>query len=329
MVFKEIILEKLTILADEKKSKNEIFRYRAYKNAIQSIKDYDNDINDIKDLDKISGLSKTGSIRKKIIELINTGNISQIQNIGNEINIIQELSNIYGVGPSKANELVNKYEIKSIEDLKNKYKNDNSILNNKQKIGLDYYEDLLKRIPQKEMIKHEDFIIKFIKNIDINNDLIYEITGSYRRGAIDSGDIDVLCSTKNNNTELFNKIIEDLESEKYIQETLAKGDKKFMGICKLPRYRSSRRLDMIYTKKEYYPFALLYFTGSGQFNVDMRNHAITLGYSLSEYGLKKNGEFIDNNGKLFETEEDIFKFLGIKYIKPEDRKAGILEDNLF
>ena len=329
MVFKEIILEKLTILADEKKSKNEIFRYRAYKNAIQSIKDYDNDINDIKDLDKISGLSKTGSIRKKIIELINTGNISQIQNIGNEINIIQELSNIYGVGPSKANELVNKYEIKSIEDLKNKYKNDNSILNNKQKIGLDYYENLLKRIPQKEMIKHEDFIIKFIKNIDINNDLIYEITGSYRRGAIDSGDIDVLCSTKNNNTELFNKIIEDLESEKYIQETLAKGDKKFMGICKLPRYRSSRRLDMIYTKKEYYPFALLYFTGSGQFNVDMRNHAITLGYSLSEYGLKKNGEFIDNNGKLFETEEDIFKFLGIKYIKPEDRKAGILEDNLF
>jgi DNA polymerase beta len=329
MVFKEIILEKLTILADEKKSKNEIFRYRAYKNAIQSIKDYDNDINDIKDLDKISGLSKTGSIRKKIIELINTGNISQIQNIGNEINIIQELSNIYGVGPSKANELVNKYEIKSIEDLKNKYKNDNSILNNKQKIGLDYYEDLLKRIPQKEMIKHEDFIIKFIKNIDINNDLIYEITGSYRRGAIDSGDIDVLCSTKNNNTELFNKIIEDLESEKYIQETLAKGDKKFMGICKLPRYRSSRRLDMIYTKKEYYPFALLYFTGSGQFNVDMRNHAITLGYSLSEYGLKKDGEFIDNNGKLFETEEDIFKFLRIKYIKPEDRKAGILEDNLF
>ena len=329
MVFKEIILEKLTILADEKKSKNEIFRYRAYKNAIQSIKDYDNDINDIKDLDKISGLSKTGSIRKKIIELINTGNISQIQNIGNEINIIQELSNIYGVGPSKANELVNKYEIKSIEDLKNKYKNDNSILNNKQKIGLDYYEDLLKRIPQKEMIKHEDFIIKFIKNIDINNDLIYEITGSYRRGAIDSGDIDVLCSTKNNNTELFNKIIEDLESEKYIQETLAKGDKKFMGICKLPRYRSSRRLDMIYTKKEYYPFALLYFTGSGQFNVDMRNHAITLGYSLSEYGLKKDGEFIDNNGKLFETEEDIFKFLRIKYIKPKDRKAGILEDNLF
>ena len=88
MVFKEIILEKLTILADEKKSKNEIFRYRAYKNAIQSIKDYDNDINDIKDLDKISGLSKTGSIRKKIIELINTGNISQIQNIGNEITAI-------------------------------------------------------------------------------------------------------------------------------------------------------------------------------------------------------------------------------------------------
>ena len=37
---------------------------------------------------------------------------------------------------------------------------------------------------------------------------------------------------------------------------------------------------MIYTKKENYPFALLYFTGSGQFNVEMRNHAISLGYYL-------------------------------------------------
>ena len=85
---------------------------------------------------------------------------------------------------------------------------------------------------------------------------------------------------KNGVIELFNKIIEELESEKYVKETLAKGEKKFMGISKLHRHKTNRRLDMIYTKKENYPFALLYFTGSGQFNVEMRNHAISLGYSL-------------------------------------------------
>ena len=61
------------------------------------------------------------------------------------------------------------------------------------------------------------------------------------------------------------------------------------------------------------------------FNIEMRNHALSLGYSLNEYGLKKNGEFINDK---FETEEDIFKFLGIKYIEPKDRKAGIIKDNL-
>ena len=60
----------------------------------------------------------------------------------------------------------------------------------------------------------------------------------------------------------------------------------------------------------------------------MRNHALSLGYSLSEYGLKKEGKFVYNKGESFETEEDIFKFLGIKYIKPKHRKAGILENYL-
>jgi len=80
---------------------------------------------------------------------------------------------------------------------------------------------------------------------------------------------------------------------------------------------------MIYTNYTNYAFTLLYFTGSGQFNIEMRNHALSLGYSLSEYGLKKKGKLINDT---FETEQDIFKFLGIKYIEPFERKAGILKD---
>ena len=182
---------------------------------------------------------------------------------------------------------VNKHKVSSIDDLKLKLEKDETLLNDKQKIGLKYYDDLLKRIPRKEMEKHNDFITKFIELIDKNDDLIYEMVGSFRRNAKNSGDIDVLCTTKNKNTKLFNEIIEQLEDNKYITETLAKGEKKFMGICKLPRHKTHRRIDMIYTDYSNYAFTLLYFTGSGQFNVEMRNHALTLGYSLSEYGLKK------------------------------------------
>ena len=324
------IITQLSLLADDKKAKKETFRLRAYQNAILAIKEYEGEIRTEKDLDNISGLAK-GSIRTKIEEFIKTGEIPQVKDIKKDnpsINVISDLSKIYGVGPSKANELVNKFSIMSMDDLKEKIEKDDSLLNKKQIIGLEYYDDLLKKIPRKEMEKHEDFITKFIKNIDKNNDLIYEVTGSYRRGASKSGDIDVLCTAKNENNLLFYKIIDSLEKEDYIKETLAKGEKKFMGISKLHRHKTNRRLDMIYTKKIHYPFALLYFTGSGQFNIEMRNYALSLGYSLNEYGLKEDGKFIDNNGKPFVTEEDIFEFLGIRYIQPENRKAGILEDYL-
>ncbi len=44
--------------------------------------------------------------------------------------------------------------------------------------------------------------------------------------------------------------------------------------------------------------------------------------------IKKEGKVGDNKGKPFEKEQDIFKFLGIKYVEPEDRKGGIIKDNL-
>ena len=108
-----------------------------------------------------------------------------------------------------------------------------------------------------------------------------------------------------------------------------------MGISRLNNLRKNsvikpkfRRIDIMFSTMREAPFGLLYFTGSGQFNVEMRNHALSLGYSLSEYGLKKEKKFVDNNGKPFETEQDIFKFLGIKYVEPKDRKGGIINDNL-
>ncbi len=321
---KSDILNQLTKLANDKKAKKDTFRYRAYMKAIQAIKEHEDEIKTKEDLDKISGLAK-GSIRTKIEEFIKTGEIEQVKTISEESKIIEALSNIYGVGPSKANYLVNNEKITSIDDLKERVKKDKDILNDKQRKGLKYYDDLLKKIPRKEMEKHDNFISELIELIDKKKELQYDTVGSFRREAKNSGDFDVLCTTKNKDTKIFNEIIEKLESNKYITETLAKGEKKFMGICKLPRHKTHRRIDMIYTDYTNYAFTLLYFTGSGQFNIEMRNHALSLGYSLNEYGLKKNGEFINDK---FETEEDIFKFLGIKYIEPKDRKGGVIKDNL-
>ena len=72
-----------------------------------------------------------------------------------------------------------------------------------------------------------------------------------------------------------------------------------------------------------YAFATLYFTGSMEFNVNMRQRAVDLGYTMNEHALyyynnKVKGKKID--GK-FEKEEDIFKFLGMVYKPPTERQG--------
>ena len=55
----------------------------------------------------------------------------------------------------------------------------------------------------------------------------------------------------------------------------------------------------------------------------MRTEALKQGYSLSQYNFTdvKTGKIIDEN---FNSEQDIFKFLGSKYVEPKDRKSGAL-----
>ena len=77
-------------------------------------------------------------------------------------------------------------------------------------------------------------------------------------------------------------------------------------------------------RKENYPFALLYFTGSADFNRLLRLNARKKGFALNDYGLvsfkKFKNEEKDNTTKIkCYCESDIFKTLGIEYIAPEDR----------
>ena len=153
-----------------------------------------------------------------------------------------------------------------------------------------------------------------IKLIDIN--IEFEIVGSYRRKNKDMGDIDILIK----DTENFklNELIDKLKEKKYIIETLANGKNKFMGICKLSDIQSARRIDILVANESYYYFALLYFTGSYQFNILMRRKALEKGYSLSEYGLKdiKTDKLIELEVK---SEEKIFEILDMKYVIPSNR----------
>jgi DNA polymerase/3'-5' exonuclease PolX len=100
----------------------------------------------------------------------------------------------------------------------------------------------------------------------------------------------------------------------YIEEVLALGEHKCMAICRLG---TARRLDLLLTPNDEYAYALLYFTGSDQFNVAFRHHALEMGYTLNEHCL--TALHADMPVPSMKTEKDIFRFLGLRYIVPEQR----------
>ena len=89
-----------------------------------------------------------------------------------------------------------------------------------------------------------------------------------------------------------------------------------MGTCKLLTKDSlARRLDIRIIKIDSYATALMYFTGSKEFNLRLRNKAIEKDMLLNEYGLfKKNKDRI-----YISSEEDIFKILEEDYLEPTQR----------
>ena len=141
------------------------------------------------------------------------------------------------------------------------------------------------------------------------------------------GDIDILI--KNRDGLVLKDVIKQLEDKSYMIEKLAQGNNKFMGICRLSPELPARRIDILVADPSYYYFALLYFTGSYNFNIYMRKIALSKGLSLSEYGFKAanagnagnaaNAKNIIDTTDTIHSEEDIFKYLDMVYVEPHKR----------
>ena len=306
---KKELIKNFKILEEYENLNKQPFKARAYNKVINSLELHVDKIDSIEDTENIKGIGE--KIKEKIKQYFQTGKIDAVEKALSDpkFTLRRKLSNLYGVGPVKIKELMEK--ITSFEDLKNKPE----ILNEKQKIGLKYYDELLERIPIEEGKKHYGLIEKIFKKT--YNNIEFELVGSYRRKNKDMGDIDVLI--KGNEDINLKILIKELSSAGYIIETLANGKNKFMGICKISPELPARRIDILIADPSYYYFALLYFTGSYSFNIYMRRIALQKNISLSEYGFKdKNNKIIDTSD-IIKSEQDIFDYLKIPFVLPEKR----------
>lgn len=294
-----------------KSKKGDFMGSKAAQKAIDALILYNKEIESPVELGKIKNIG--ASTVSKFKEFKSTGTLKMIEKFKNDpINIF---TNVYGIGPKKAASLVNDDKVTTIDELR-EYQD--HLLNDVQKKGLKYYEDILKRIPRLEIEHYRTKMSKI--NID---GLHFEIVGSYRRGADNSGDIDVIITSQTDDRKVFDVFIDTLVKDNIIIELLSKGQKKSLTVGKL-RGHPARRLDFMFTTKEEYPFAVLYFTGSKIFNTLMRGQALKMGYTMNEHGLYKLKKGV-KGGKIdhkFKDEKDIFDFLNIKWVEPEDRETA-------
>jgi DNA ligase (NAD+) len=317
--YNEQFIELLDKVSNVMLKHGEPFRAKAYQKAEQSIMTYPNDITTISQLKGVPSIGPT--IMEKLKEYVETGTLSILEQ--EKLNPINIFTDIYGIGPKKAKDLVDK-GILTIDELR---QHKDELLNETQKVGLKYYEDIQQRIPRDEIDKYYSLFRKVFDNsINLKNGECkdtFEIVGSYRRGAETSGDIDVII-TGNANT--YTTFINNLSKYGIILEILSSGPSKTLVITKLPNLQGhifiARRIDFLYSPPDEVAFAILYFTGSKIFNTIMRQHAVNLGYTFNEHNIhkienKQKGEKVNRN---FSCEKDIFDFLGLKYKPPHERR---------
>ncbi|NPV49864.1 MAG: DNA polymerase/3'-5' exonuclease PolX [Candidatus Methanofastidiosum sp.] len=287
------------------------FKPRAYRKAARNIRDLGEDIEDIYKGDNLKDIPGIGeSIKKKIIEFIETGKVKKLEELKKKTPVdIESLSGVEGLGPKRINLLHKKLGIENLDDLeKAAEKGEISKIEN---FGKTIEKKILENIDfaRKTGDRHLlGYILPIANEIveDIKSDAIrIELAGSIRRKVETVGDIDILATTKNNA-----KLIKTFIDIKDVTKILLKGEKKVSVLIS-----GGIQVDLRIIEEDSFGAALQYFTGSKDHNVALRKIAIKKGYKLNEYGIFEGKKKIESK-----NEKNIYKTLSLDWIPPELRE---------
>jgi len=136
--------------------------------------------------------------------------------------------------------------------------------------------------------------------------------GSLRRGRETNGDLDLLVTGPACEPGKTSAAVDYVATYPGIRDLIAKGENKVSFYL-----ANSLQVDVRLLPARSYGAALQYFTGSKMHNVVLRQRALKMGYTLSEWALARLG---DNSVVAQETEEEIYAVLGLDWIPPELRE---------
>lgn len=292
------------------------FQIRAYQEAGRLLKEEVDPITkEQASVEAFQKLPRVGeALAIKMVQYIETGEIKYLEELRAKVpQSVRELLKIPGIGPKSVGKLYIQAGVKSKKDLIKKA--ESGELEALEGFGKKSVEKVLQAIAdhQEKKRRHTreeaqqiiEQILPKLKTLKGVSQV--DVAGSYRRGAKTVGDVDILVAGSTTPKKLettLQSIFPDLK-------LLGSGETK-ISFMLLPQ---NLQVDVRLVPLKNYGAALLYFTGSKDFNVNMRRVAIGQGCLLNEYALMKAGEVVAS-----ETEQAIFKALGMEYVEPEKRR---------
>lgn len=295
------------------------FRAIAYETASRTLQGLKEDISiyagNNKNLDKLHGIGE--SIAGKITEYLRTGKVKTYEQLKKKVpEPLLELMDITGFGPATVKLLHRKFHVNDREDLirtieKGGLKGQKGFgpkkIENLMR-GLKLYKAGQERMLLSQALPIADEILSGIKSIEGIRKAA--LGGSLRRGKETIGDIDIIaCANKNDWKKILNQVLKLHQ----VGRVLAKGATKISFLLE----QTTTQVDIRLVNENEYGAALLYFTGSKEYNVKLRTWAKSRGWKVNEYGVfdAKTGRRLAGR-----TEEEIFEWFDMQFIPPELRE---------
>ncbi len=313
----EVLVSIATLL--ELKGENP-FKSRAYQNAARTIEALSEPLDKVVAEARLADIKGIGdALQQKITELVTTGRLQYYEDLKASIPPgLVAMLDIPGLGPKKIKALNDELGIETVEQLEQACK-DGKIAGLKG-FGEKTQSNILEGINRRrayasrhllsDAFQQEEPLLEALRS---HPDVIRcSPAGSLRRHREVIGDIDLLASSKQPA-----EVIEFFTSQPGILKVLAKGDTKASVLLE-----GGIQSDLRVVSDAEYSSALMYFTGSKEHNIVMRQRAIGRGLRLNEYGLFRSKEETRDAKLLVKcrTEEEIFEQLGLRYIPPEMRE---------
>src|SRR5216117_2562295 len=275
------VLEQIATLL-ELKDENP-FKVRAYTNAARAIETFGANLSGFQDEEavaKIPGIGK--SIALKIKELAETGSLKYFEELSAEFRPgILELFSLPGLGAKKIKALHDKLGISSTEQLQKAC--EQGRVAELPGFGETTQQKICEAIARRASHAGSFQFGQVAAEAEaLRADLAaheaalqVEIAGSYRRRKEIVHDLDLLVAT--NEPDAITKFF---LSHSLVESVIAQGPTKSSV-----RLRSGVQCDLRVVTTAEYPFALAYFTGNKEHNIEMRSRALQRGWTLNEYRL--------------------------------------------